>query len=96
MKPEDGARSCERSTRALFPFERNQHIHVACTLLPESEQRLIFRRGIPSIESVHVRKFDYDYTVGPPAFRKFVRRRPANFNRAIGGGDDLSHLITHP
>ena len=44
MKPE-GRRTIMRTeiTQSLYlcPFERNQHIHVACTLLPESEQRLI-------------------------------------------------------
>ena len=81
----------QRAVAALRgPIRRNQHVQVACALFPESDQRLIFRRGEPNVESVHVRKFNCDYTFWLPmtAFGKFVaatvRQVPAPCFAIIG------------
>jgi hypothetical protein len=58
----------------LSAVNRDEHAQIACALLTKRDKGLVFGRGVPSVESVHVWKFyDYDrfwFPVTP--FRQFV------------------------
>jgi hypothetical protein len=54
----------DRILAGLSAFEREHHIEIARALLAKSNERLIFGRVVPSVESSHVREFNDDDASG--------------------------------
>jgi hypothetical protein len=44
----------------LCALKRDQHIQITCTFLTKGDERLLFRRIVPSVEGIHVWEL-YDY-----------------------------------